>query len=150
MKPKTLFPLAGLPEFDEISAVETEADGLACNYISPSQIHARHACYHELLAVMDFIFHVDLSTAYVVLRRDFVTSQDPQGSQSSPVGAGFYCMTPQTTICNPQNSLQDCFDGGTKNDHVVTNSKAEQTRPRLLMRRREHTAPRKPQRTGAS
>ncbi|KAG8168340.1 hypothetical protein KVR01_001089 [Diaporthe batatas] len=39
---------------------------------------------------MDFIFHVDLSTAYVVLRRDFDTSQDAHGSQSSPVGAGFY------------------------------------------------------------
>ncbi|KAL2292254.1 hypothetical protein FJTKL_10865 [Diaporthe vaccinii] len=39
---------------------------------------------------MDFIFHVDLSTAYVVLRRDFVTSQDSHGSLSSPVGAGFY------------------------------------------------------------
>ncbi|KAK7722488.1 hypothetical protein SLS64_001025 [Diaporthe eres] len=39
---------------------------------------------------MDFIFRVDLSTAYVVLRRDFVTSQDSHGSLSSPVGAGFY------------------------------------------------------------
>ncbi|KAJ0119333.1 nucleolar protein NOP2 [Diaporthe amygdali] len=39
---------------------------------------------------MDFIFHVDLSTAYIVLRRDFLTSQDANGSLSSPVGAGFY------------------------------------------------------------
>lgn len=85
---------ASLPEFDEIPAAETEADGLACSYFSPSQIHLGNSFYHRLLAVMDFIFHVDLSTAYVVLRRDFITSQDPQGSLSSPVGAGFYCTHP--------------------------------------------------------
>lgn len=95
MKPKALFfSLASLPEFDEIPAVETEADGLACNYLSPSQIRLGSSFYHKLLAVMDFIFRVDLSTAYVVLRRDFVTSQDSHGSLSSPVGAGFYCMDP--------------------------------------------------------
>lgn len=111
-KRRTLFfSQAGLSEFDEIPAPETEADGLACNYISPSQIHA---FYHELLAVMDFIFRVDLSTAYVVLRRDFVTSHDPHGSQSSPIGAGFYCMMPQTTTLDPQNSLHDSLDVDTK------------------------------------
>lgn len=95
MKPTALFfTLAGLPEFDEIPAVETEADGLACNYLPPPKIHLGRIFYHKLLAVMDFIFHVDLSTAYVVLRRDFVTSQDSDGSLSSPVGAGFYCMAP--------------------------------------------------------
>lgn len=95
MKPTALlFSLASLPEFDEIPAVETEADGLACNYLPPSKIRPGSSFYHKLLTVMDFIFHVDLSTAYVVLRRDFVTSQDSHGSQSSPVGAGFYCMAP--------------------------------------------------------
>lgn len=96
MKPKALlFTRAGLPKFDEISAVETEADGLTRNHLPPPQTHIWNTFYHKLLAMMDFIFQVDLSTAYVVLRRDFVTSQDPHGSQSSPIGAGFYCMIPQ-------------------------------------------------------
>lgn len=99
MKPTALlFTLASLPEFDEIPAVETAADGLACNYLSPPQTRLGSSFYHKLLAVMDFIFHVDLSTAYVVLRRDFVTSQDAHGSQSSPVGAGFYCMAPSPCL----------------------------------------------------
>lgn len=98
MKPAfLLFTLAGLPESHEIPAVEAEADRLACNYLLPPQIHLGNSFYHKLLAVMDFIFHVDLSTAYVVLHRDFVTSQDSQGSLSSPVGAGFYCTPPRTT-----------------------------------------------------
>lgn len=132
MKPRTLYlPLDGSSDFDEISAVETEADGLACNDLSPSQIHVRNVLYPELLAVMDFIFHVDLSTAYVVLRRDFVTSQDPRGCQSSPVGAGFYCMATQMTT-------------------GIKLTSAEQIRPRQLTRRPEHTAPKKPQRTATS
>lgn len=95
MKPTALFLTpASLAEFDEIPALETEADGLARSYFSPPQIHLWNRFYHKLLAVMDFIFHVDLSTAYVVLRRDFTTSEDSHGSQSSPVGAGFYCIHP--------------------------------------------------------
>lgn len=107
MKPKALlFTRAGLPEFDEISAVETEADGLARNHLPPPQIHIWNNFYHKLLAMMDFIFQVDLSTAYVVLRRDFLTSQDPHGSQSSPIGASFYCMLPQViSQYSPQNSM---------------------------------------------
>ncbi|ROW00737.1 hypothetical protein VMCG_06468 [Cytospora schulzeri] len=38
----------------------------------------------------DFIFNVDLSTTYVILRRDFFTPQDETGHLSSPVGATFY------------------------------------------------------------
>lgn len=96
MKPASLlFALASLAEFDEIPAVETEADCLACNDLSPSPIYLADSFCHKLLAVMDFIFHVDLSTAYVVLRRDFVTSQDSHGTLSSPIGAGFYCTPPR-------------------------------------------------------
>ncbi|ROV93777.1 hypothetical protein VSDG_07011 [Cytospora chrysosperma] len=38
----------------------------------------------------DFIFNVDLSTTYIILRRDFLTPEDETGHLSSPIGAGFY------------------------------------------------------------
>lgn len=38
----------------------------------------------------DFIFNVDLSTTYVILRRDFYTPQDETGHLSAPVGAAFF------------------------------------------------------------
>lgn len=38
----------------------------------------------------DFIFNVDLSTTYIILRRDFLTPQDETGLLLSPIGAGFY------------------------------------------------------------
>lgn len=147
MKPTALFfSLGSLPEFDEIPAVETEADGLACNYLSPSQIRLGSIFYHKLLAVMDFIFRVDLSTAYVVLRRDFVTSQDSHGSLSSPVGAGFYCMDPLPGRTPPVIRWWH----KTKKQEPLTNHKVGQTRPTLPTRRREHTAPKKLPRIGAS
>lgn len=86
-----LSTLAYRPELNEIPACEVEADGLARNYLPPSQRHIRPNFHHHLVAIMDFIFNVDLSTVYVVLRRDFTTSQDMHGLLSSPVGAGFYC-----------------------------------------------------------
>lgn len=38
----------------------------------------------------DFIFNVDLSTVYIILRRDFASADDETGVTSSPLGAGFY------------------------------------------------------------
>ncbi|ROW08141.1 hypothetical protein VPNG_06924 [Cytospora leucostoma] len=38
----------------------------------------------------DFIFNVDLSTVYIIVRRDFLTTEDVIGHLSSPVGGAFY------------------------------------------------------------
>lgn len=43
-----------------------------------------------LSRMTDFIFNVDLSTTYIILRRDFLTPEDETGHLSSPIGAGFY------------------------------------------------------------
>lgn len=148
MKPAgLLFALVSLAKFDEIPAVETEADRLACNDLSPSPVYLADSFYHKLLAVMDFIFHVDLSTAYVVLRRDFVTSQDSHGTLSSPVGAGFYCTPPRNASHRhiPGSVLRPV-----PRDMPLTNHICGQTRPRLPTRRRGHTAPEKPPKAGAS
>lgn len=42
----------------------------------------------------DFIFNVDLSTTYVILRREFYTPQDETGHLSAPVGAAFFYDAP--------------------------------------------------------
>lgn len=39
---------------------------------------------------MDFIFNVDLSTVYIILRRDFASAEDETGVTSMPLGSGFY------------------------------------------------------------
>lgn len=39
---------------------------------------------------MDFIFNVDLSTVYIIVRRDFASAEDEQGVTSMPLGGGFY------------------------------------------------------------
>lgn len=40
--------------------------------------------------MIDFIFQVDLSTVYVITRRDFSSPDDRSGSLTAPLGAGFY------------------------------------------------------------
>lgn len=40
--------------------------------------------------MIDFIFQVDLSTIYIILRRDFSSPIDKTGTLTSPVGQGFY------------------------------------------------------------
>lgn len=40
--------------------------------------------------MMDFIFNVDLSTVYIIVRRDFASAEDETGVASTPVGGEFY------------------------------------------------------------
>lgn len=148
--PLLIFTLTRFPEFDEIPAVEAEAESLACNCLSPSQIHLRNSFCHHLVVVMDFIFHVDLSTAYIVLRRDFLTSQDANGSLSSPVGAGFYCTQHPNAISILSLVPGIVLTTFQKRRASVTDPSIGQTRPRLPTRRRGHIAPKKPPRIGVS
>lgn len=61
--------------------------------------------------MMDFIFNVDLTTIYVITRRDFATAHDEIGVTSSPLGAGFYWSAEAASQAARQYCLREAAKG---------------------------------------
>lgn len=62
--------------------------------------------------MIDFIFQVDLSTIYVVLRRDFTSPLDKTGTLTSPVGGVFYYTAASANEAARQYCLREAAKGG--------------------------------------
>lgn len=57
--------------------------------------------------MIDFIFQVDLSTIYVVLRRDFASPHDRTGALTPPLGAGFYYTAAEANEAARQHCVRE-------------------------------------------
>lgn len=57
--------------------------------------------------MIDFIFNVDLSTVYIILRRDFASAEDEKGITSMPLGAGFYYSAEEASQAARQYCLRE-------------------------------------------
>lgn len=71
--------------------------------------------------MIDFIFQVDLSTIYVVLRRDFTSSLDKTGTLTSPVGSVFY----YTAASANEAARQYCLREAAKGENAWTSDGAD-------------------------
>lgn len=61
--------------------------------------------------MIDFIFNVDFSTVYIILRRDFVSTEDETGVTSMPLGAGFYYSAEDASQAARQYCLREAAKG---------------------------------------
>lgn len=61
--------------------------------------------------MIDFIFQVDLSTIYIIVRRDFASPHDRTGSLTSPLGAGFYYTAAEANEAARQHCLRESASG---------------------------------------
>lgn len=60
------------------------------DYLQRRHSQIKQSIVFDIFTTMDFIFNVDLSTVYIILRRDFASAEDETGVTSMPLGAGFY------------------------------------------------------------
>lgn len=61
--------------------------------------------------MIDFIFQVDLSTIYIIVRRDFASPHDRTGTLTSPLGAGFYYSAAEANEAARQHCLREGASG---------------------------------------
>lgn len=57
--------------------------------------------------MIDFIFQVDLSTIYVIIRRDFASPHDKTGALTAPLGAGFYYSAAEANEAARQHCVRE-------------------------------------------
>lgn len=50
------------------------------------------------IEMIDFIFQVDLSSVYVILRRDFATAHEKNGTLTAPLSAGFFYTAAEANV----------------------------------------------------
>lgn len=63
--------------------------------------------------MIDFIFQVDFSTIYIILRRDFASPSDVHGVLTTPLGGGFYYSSADANEAARQHCLREAAKGFT-------------------------------------
>lgn len=61
--------------------------------------------------MIDFIFQVDFSTIYIILRRDFASPSDITGILTTPLGGGFYYSSADANEAARQHCLREASKG---------------------------------------
>lgn len=76
----------------------------------------------QIATMIDFIFQVDLSTIYIIHRRDYYSPIDKAGTSTLPLGGKFYYTAAEANAAARQYCLREATKAGTS--QVVHGDKA--------------------------